>query len=33
MGREEKQFYFEVDGIKIFGHADGVSIWKDTAAP
>ncbi|MBI3065390.1 MAG: hypothetical protein HYY82_10685 [Deltaproteobacteria bacterium] len=23
-GSEEKQFYIEVDGIKIFGHADGV---------
>ncbi|HXV84201.1 MAG TPA: hypothetical protein VEG60_30485 [Candidatus Binatia bacterium] len=22
--REEKQFYIEVDGMKIFGHADGV---------
>ena len=24
-GSEEKEFYIEVDGIKIFGHADGVS--------
>ena len=23
-GSEEKEFYIEVDGIKIFGHADGV---------